>query len=288
MRHPPPLSHWFGYPITVGVAALAVVATVGWQNGADIQRLMMSSELCWQQPWRLLTPTLFHVNLIHLIFNLYWLWVFGTLVEDQFGHAATLGIFALFAAGSEGAEYGLLHPGVGLSGVNYGLFGLLWVLSRYDPRFRDAVDRQTVQLLVGWFFLCIVLTVADVWNVGNIAHGAGFCLGALLGWTLAARGVARRVRNAATLAAAMLLCLAAGTVARPYVNLSGQELAYSGYQALDVGNPGRAVTLYRRAVAIDPNQHDWWFNLGVAYQRLGRFAESNDAFRRAAALKPPS
>ena len=59
MRQPPPLSACFGYPITTSVAALAVVATVGWWNGADIGRLMMSSELCWRQPYVLLAPALF-------------------------------------------------------------------------------------------------------------------------------------------------------------------------------------------------------------------------------------
>ena len=71
------------------------------------------------------------------------------------------------------AEQALFYGGVGLSGVVYGLFGLLWVLSRRDSRFRDAMDRQTVQLMVAWFFLCIVLTITGAWKVANVAHGAG-------------------------------------------------------------------------------------------------------------------
>ncbi len=209
--------------------------------------------------------------------------------EEQLGSGRTLGIYALLAVGSITAEQALFHGAVGLSGVVYGLFGLLWVLGRSDPRFLGTIDRQTAQLLVGWFFLCIVLTVTNVMGVANVAHGAGFVLGALLGCTMAARSIPKRLRNAAILAVVLLLCIAGGTVARPYVNLTddvGHELAYMGYKALDGGDPKKAADLYERAVAVDANVSDWWINLGIAYERLGRTEDAIGAFTHAAALKP--
>ena len=173
MRHPPPLSACWSLPITTCIAGLAIVAFLRSSGGTNIgEQFMFNAVDWWREPWRLVTPALFHGDIIHLLFNLCWLWVFGTLVEAEFGHAPTLGIFLLLAAGSEAAEYAVFGEGIGLSGVNYGLFGLLWVLSRRDRRFYDAVDRQTVQLMVGWFFLCIVLTIAKVWSIANVAHGA--------------------------------------------------------------------------------------------------------------------
>ena len=289
MRQPPPLSVCLGYPITTGVAALAVVATLRWWTGADIGRFMIGFDDWWREPWRLLTPALFHVDLIHLLFNLYWLWVFGSQVEGEFGPGRTLGIYVLLAIGSATAEQAVFFGGVGLSGVGYGLFGLLWVLSRTEPRFRDAIDRQTIQLLVGWFFLCIVLTVANVWKVANVAHGAGFVLGGLLGWTIGARSIRLRLRNGAVLGAVLLLFVAGGTVAHPYVNLSkesGPQLAYLGYSALQNGDPKRAAALYQRAVIVDPNVPAWWHNLAIAYDRLGRTDNARDAFSKAASLEP--
>lgn len=53
------------------------------------------------------------------------------------------------------------------------------------------MDRQTTQLMVGWFFLCIVLTYMHVWNVANMEHGAGCLLGLLLGWMITARSTRR-------------------------------------------------------------------------------------------------
>ena len=65
-----------------------------------------------------------------------------------------------------------------------------------------------------------------------------------------------------------------------------RELAHLGYKALESNNPQLAVSLYEKAVRINPNVHDWWFNLAVAYQRLGRPDDALDAFKRAAALEP--
>jgi membrane associated rhomboid family serine protease len=290
MQQPPSPALWLRYPITACVAVLAIVAAIQSSAGQNINPVFLSDTGdCLREPWRLLTSALFHLGPIHLIFNLYWLWVFGTFIEDRFGHGATLAIFCLFAAGSMAAELAIFRGGVGLSGVGYGLFGLLWVLSRRDPRFRDAVDSQTIQLMVGWFFLCIALTVTDVWRVANVAHGVGCVLGILLGWTIAARGVATRAWRGAIVAMVFVLCIAGGTVARSYVNLTddvGRDFAYRGYQALLHRDYQQAATLYEKAVAIDSHQHGWWNNLGIAYYHLDRAAEAQDALNRADALKP--
>jgi membrane associated rhomboid family serine protease len=286
---PPPIGQFQRYPITTFIAVLAIVATLRSSFGEHINPIFLSGGGdCLYEPWRLLTTALFHGDPLHLIFNLYWLWVFGTLVEERFGHGTTLGIFVLFAAGSDAAELAVFHSSIGLSGVGYGLFGMLWTLSKLDPRFRDAVDRQTIQLMVGWFFLCIVLTAMNVWRVGNVAHGAGYVLGALLGWTISTRIVGQRLLRGAVLVAAALLCIAAGTIVqhKSFSEELGHDFAYRGYQALEKGDNQQAATLYEKAVAIDPHQFGWWNNLGIAYYRLGRIAESQDAWHRATALKP--
>ena len=291
MYPPPPIGQFRRYPITTFVAVLAIVATLRSSFGAHINPVFMSDTGdCLYEPWRLVTSTLFHGDPIHLIFNLCWLWIFGTLVEERFGHGATLGIFCFFAAGSDMAELAIFGGSIGLSGVNYGLFGMLWVLSRRDIRFRGAVDRQTVQLMVGWFFLCILLTVTGAWAVANVAHGAGCALGALLGWSLTGHDFRVRLGRAAVMFGVFLLCIIGGTIARPYVNFSGRvghDYAYRGYEALKKGDYRRAASLYETAVAVDPNMFGWWNNLGIAYRRLGRNVEAERAFERADALQPP-
>src|SRR5207253_2758605 len=140
--------------------------------------LTMDAKALGPEPWRLVTSMLPHVSLPHLVFNLYWLWVFGTFLEKSFGALRFLGIVVLFAAGSSAAEWALEGSGVGLSGVGYGLFAMLRALRR-RPEFVGVADKDTATLFTVWFFVCIVTTWIGVMNVANVAHGAGAAIGYL-------------------------------------------------------------------------------------------------------------
>jgi tetratricopeptide (TPR) repeat protein len=160
----------------------------------------------------------------------------------------------------------------------------LWILSRHDLRFAGLIDRSVVQLFLGWFVLCIVLTAAKVWNIGNVAHGAGLLLGLLLGWTVVARSRTLRLGRAAILVFVLLGILAAGSVFRPYVNFvepPGYDAAYLADDALQHHNPELAIELYQEALAMSEKEPRWWYNLGVAYLRSGQDEKAGEAFRQA-------
>ncbi len=136
--------------------------------------------------WRPFTSCLMHAGLLHAAFNLYWLMLFGIALELRLGSYRMLGLMVLLGYVSMMPEYsiGSYHRAeplmiVGLSGIVYGLFGLVWMGRRWHPDMYAVCDRQTSQLLLGWFFLCIALTAADILRVANIAHGAGFVFGVL-------------------------------------------------------------------------------------------------------------
>src|SRR5690348_7485629 len=157
MLKPASLRDILYYPVTTSVAAAALVVTGLWWSGQEIDWLVTNVRV-WEkwELWRALTSTLPHVNFYHLAFNLYWFWVFVTLVERVYGHLRFAGVVALLALGSSLAEFSLSEGGVGLSGVGYGLWGMLWVLNRRDPRFAGAVDRETTRIFAAWFLVCIV------------------------------------------------------------------------------------------------------------------------------------
>src|SRR5882724_58127 len=184
MRKPPSPAGIPNYPVVAGTALLAIGVTAAWGAKMDVSPLLDNALIRHGELWRLVTAILPHVNVLHLVFNIYWLWVFGTLVEEVYGHAKTAALVLLFAVGPNALEYAFSTGGVGLSGVGYGLFGLLWVLSKRDERFRDAVDQRTIQLFVIWFFFCIFATATNFMRVGNVAHGAGGVLGILTGFAL--------------------------------------------------------------------------------------------------------
>lgn len=286
MLTPPSLKNALYYPVTSSVSVAAIAVTLLWWSGRTMDDFFMNG-LVWDQwqLWRAFTCTLLHVNFFHLAFNLYWLWTFGTLAERVFGHLRCSGIFLLLALGSSLAEFAVLSGGVGLSGVGYGLWGMFWVLEKRDPRFADAVDQQTSLMFVAWFFLCILLTVTSVMPVGNIAHGVGALMGALLGFAICGQPEARR-NSIAGLSAVVILGLMGSLVFWPWINYSEiaeSEVERAGLAALDHNN-AHAVKDLEIAVRMRHAPARAWYNLGVAYERVGRRADAAKAFGHAAGM----
>lgn len=275
------------YPVVLGIALLATGVTIAWWTGANISLLFENAQIRRGQFWRLATSVLPHLDILHLAFNLYWLWMLGTVVERVYGHLRTALLLLLFAVGSGSWDFALAQGGVGLSGVGYGLFGFLYVLSQYDERFKDSLDKRTVNLFIGWFFVCIFATVTHLFSVANVAHAAGGVLGLLLGYALVLP--ARRAVIASTIGGLLLFGFCGATFGRPFINLSsygGYEEARWGYDALIANRNGEAIRWCRDAVKYQPKVSSFWFNLGIAYQRSNDKAAASLAYQRAYDLEP--
>lgn len=290
MRRPPPLSELIHYPVTGGVCLLAIVASLCNFAGYNIDPLVVNYQALHTEPWRLITTIFPHVNILHLAFNLSWVWVFGSIIETEFGWLWT-GILILgLAAGSSAAEYAFAGSGIGLSGVGYGMFGFLWVLSRFDQSLHDVVDSKTVWTFVVWFFFCIALTVSSYMPVANVAHGVGCALGALAGFAF---GAPPRFRALARVGLGVSLVLIGllGTIGRPYVNFTmdgGEALAHMSDIAFKTDDYTQAAKYLEQAVSYRRTDPRWWFNLYVAYDHLGRHDEAMAALRRAPTIDPAS
>ena len=284
MRPAPELTRLPRYPITGGIGILAIAVTAATWLGKDLSLLWPTAMIRRGELWRLVTAILPHGDALHLAFNVYWLWVFGTLVEEVFGRAKTAGLILLFALGSSAFEFAFSRGGIGLSGVVYGLFGLLWVLSKYDERFGDAVDERTIVVFVLWFFFCIAGTLTNAMNVANIAHGTGAVLGILAGFAM----VQTNRRSAILAGIAVIVCFAlcASTFWRPVLNAGdgeGYEEGRWGYDALVADQNREAVRWLLDATRYQPKVPEFWHYLG-AQDRLNDKRAAADGFRRAAEL----
>jgi len=291
MRRPPPLAAFPRYPVTAGTILLAAGVTIAWATGRiDIDQLVMSPLIQNGQWWRLLSSALPHDGPLHLLFDVYWLWVLGTLVEEELGHAATFGVYCLLAAISGAIQYALSGPGIGLSGVGYGLVAMLWVLRR-DPRFIGGVDKATMQLFAIWFVFCVGATMMKLLNIGNVAHGAGAVAGVLLGWAILRGDDARRMMAVGALVVLLAAGAWAATVGRPLVNMSadrGVEEAHLGYLALQAGDNDEALRLFQQAARMRPGDWKIWNNLSIAYERVGQPDKAAAAYDRSKRLGAPS
>jgi membrane associated rhomboid family serine protease len=201
-------------PVTTFAVAAAVVVTLSyWSRVPQVRWLIAKDEAIWQgQLWRLLTSVFPHGDVLHLVFNLLWTWRFGKAVEQWMGSLRFLGFFVAAAVGPLAAEVLAGGSGIGLSGVGYALFGLLFAL-RHDESFAaEQVPPGVVQLFVGWFFVCILLTYFDVLPVANVAHGAG----AVIGWLFGRAVLGRRPFLAVAGVGLLCVVLALATLYMPW------------------------------------------------------------------------
>lgn len=276
------------FPLTVGTALVALGVSLAYWSDGDVGVLLMEPTAFRDEPWRLVTAILPHGDVLHLVFNLYWLWVFGSFVERAFGHATMAGLIVLLAAVPSSAQFAVSGGGIGLSGVGYGLLGFLCMTARYDRRFRDAMDARTLQLFLAWGLLCIVLTAAGVWRIANTAHAVGLLGGLAIGAARAWQGKHRW----ATVGGIVLGCglvLAAATVLRPTVSFFDRDASghcYQGYVALEQRDDQRALWLLERAAEHPKVSAGCLLNYGIALERNGRREEAAIVYARAEAADP--
>ena len=145
--------------------------------------------------WRLLTVTLLHAPLtqmpLHLIFNMYALWLAGPFVERMYGRGQFLLIYlACAAGGSLGSfAFGDVQFGVGASGAIFGLFGLLIAAQYIHRPILDRGSRAFMGQLVALVILNLLIGLASGYT-DNWAHIGGLVTGLWLGLLFAPGRVA--------------------------------------------------------------------------------------------------
>jgi GlpG protein len=137
------------------------------------------------QIWRLFTPMFIHFGVLHLVFNMMWLWDLGSMVEDRKG-TLFFAVFILVVSGASNlAQFMVSGPSFGgMSGVVYGLLGYIWMKGRYDPRSHLALHKTTVAFMIGWFFLC---WTGFMGHIANTAHTVGLVTGVAWGYLSSGR-----------------------------------------------------------------------------------------------------
>jgi GlpG protein len=147
--------------------------------------------------WRMITPIFLHFSLMHIIFNMLWLWDLGRRIEQLQGTWHLFGIVLSMAMGSNVIQYMFAGAGIfgGMSGVIYGLLGYCWSWSKLHPDTDLRVPVPVMTAMMIWLVLCLVgfASLLGAGEVANAAHVGGLVMGLLLGF--AAGLIARPVKN---------------------------------------------------------------------------------------------
>ena len=189
-------------PVTFSVIGLCIVlALLAFLPGLQWLRghLFFSEELGRQFPeiregqvWRLVTPVFLHGNVLHLLFNMLWMYQLGGEIEAEEG-SLFLGLFLLMAAiVCDVSQYLVSGPAfVGLSGVVYAFLSYIWIMSRRSLTTQYAMNDQTLIVMVVWLLICLVGIIP---SVANTQHVIGLLFGLAWGW-MRSQAPKRRIRS---------------------------------------------------------------------------------------------
>jgi membrane associated rhomboid family serine protease len=144
--------------------------------------------------WRLVTAMFLHYGPLHLLLNMYALWIFGQALEGEIGHVRFLLLYLVAGlAGSAGAL--LLDPLVATVGASGAIFGVVGAGVVLELRRRYVFGGQALGFLV----LSLIFTFA----ISNVSIGGH--LGGLAGGALAMLAINRIDRRSPVLATAAVV-----------------------------------------------------------------------------------
>ena len=149
--------------------------------------------------WRFVTPVFIHVNLFHLLMNMYGLWVLGPWVEKLYGSAkfvvfwiatGVAGVVASYLTVIPGARPGLIGsflikgydgPSAGASGALFGLIGVLFVFGlKYRRELPEGFRRAFGTGMLPVILINVAIGFALHGLIDNAAHMGGLLSGAAI------------------------------------------------------------------------------------------------------------
>jgi rhomboid protease GluP len=163
--------------------------------GAKVNYLIQTGH----QWWRFVTPMFLHVNLLHLIVNMYSLWIVGPYVEKFYGSAKFVVFWVLTGVAGVIASYFTVRPALatgpigafifkatdvpsaGASGALFGLVGVLFVFGiKFRHELPDGFKRAFGTGLLPMILLNLFIGYVLRGFIDNAAHLGGLVSGALL------------------------------------------------------------------------------------------------------------
>lgn len=207
------------YAIMIACAAVFVAQLIGSWVGADSVTAALWYVPIYSlpelfEPWRMLTAMFTHSTgfLLHILFNMYALWLFGPGLERMVGRLWFVVLYLLSGLGGSLAVMGwvyfapdtrmaMLTPTVGASGAIFGLFMATLVAYR-----AHRVNVTSLAVLIGINFAIGFMPNSSIsWQ----AHLGGMIAGALVMWVLlATRGPRKKTARAGSMIALAVVLIA--------------------------------------------------------------------------------
>lgn len=235
----------------------------------------LAPEAIWDgKYWGLISSVFVHLEVWHMFFNVYWLWILGGLLEKHVGPLRYIAFFLMAAFISSGIQLAVSgSTGIGASGVVYAIFGYIWVTRNRVVEFQNALSKQMVVVFIVWLFICLITTYLNIWKVGNAAHFSGILFGVLVA---DAFYIKSKLRLAFAGLIVLLVCSVVPLFWAPWSAAWVGDRAYKAHLKEDYT---AAVSLYHRSLELGEDPIWVWSNLVRLYKKTGDQAKYEEALR---------
>jgi len=179
------------YPQWLGFSQLAL--THDWKGEEKLPDGTLFGKIRQGEYWRLITPIFLHGGILHILFNMMIVWVFGKQIENRIGKFRLFCMVIVIGVVTNVAQYLMTGPlFYGFSGVAVGMGGFIWMRQRIAPWEGYPIHPSSL-LSLGLFvmiiwaldFLLMTLQFFGLSSfqtqIANTAHIGGGLLGILFG-----------------------------------------------------------------------------------------------------------
>jgi membrane associated rhomboid family serine protease len=181
-----------GLNVAVFLANLAQGASLGQNGGRLFENWLLIAQgvdshgdvvgVAEGQWYRMLTAAFLHGGIVHLGFNMYFLWIIGTAMESMLGRWRYLAVYLATAlAGSAGAL--VFSPNTATVGASGALFGILGAAVVFERQGHHVLGGQALGIALINFMITFLIP-----NISIGGHLGGFVGGIVCGLALSRFG----------------------------------------------------------------------------------------------------
>jgi len=136
------------------------------------------------KPWQLFTSLFIHGDILHLLNNMFALWIFGTALEQEWSSRRFVFLYFFCGIGSAFLHYCIepasTIPGIGASGAIFGILGVCGLIlgNREVYLFMAVIKLKYIVAI----YACIEIYMCVIGSrdgIGHWVHLSGFILGIL-------------------------------------------------------------------------------------------------------------
>jgi membrane associated rhomboid family serine protease len=137
--------------------------------------IISSPALYAADPWqyyRLFTAMFVHYGLLHLLVNMYVLWILGRDLERALGPVRFTAIYLLAGLGGNVAAYLFSAPGTATAGASTAIFGLMGAILVILRRLKLSVAPILPTIVINVIFTLTISNISIAGHLGGLVAGA--------------------------------------------------------------------------------------------------------------------